>query len=133
MTAVRVIEWVAYGPGTPDELADDVPTWAEMGVVPRELRPSGSFPTPLHHRFWYAAALAAAAGCPPHWADLGFVAGDEEGAWWHEAADIAVYRPGGWDEEAWTVWPGDAVGVRTPHPTERAARLHGGGLLGGAK
>lgn len=89
MSTLRVIEKVVFGDGTPDELADDVPMWEALrgnGVVLTQRVDQrwtvnryddwdgddgiGGL-TEIEARWWTAVAIAAAAGCPPHWADMG--------------------------------------------------------------
>lgn len=91
MKPTRTIEKLAYGEGTPDELADMVPSWEELdlprsfhgwdgGVEPsRELSmcnaPDGWYmtaPDPAAARWFAACLIAHKAGLPPHWVDMGF-------------------------------------------------------------
>lgn len=115
MTApIRAIELVAYGDGCPDALAEPAPTWSEMAIVmfTSAVRAARSDLTgewsvgpdldglsEVEARWWCAVAIAAAAGCPPHWADMGFVPDDE--SWWHEGADISVHPPDDVDTRWW--------------------------------
>ena len=92
MKPTRTIEKLAYGEGTPDELADMVPTWDELDL-PRSYRGWDSMgihgsglsirdtrdgrwymtaPDALSARWFAACLIAHKAGCPPHWVDMGF-------------------------------------------------------------
>lgn len=89
MKQMRTIERIAYGDGTPDLLADVVPRWAENGMPSKgawdwhaRTRQYGKpnrmdFTTnsELEDRWLAACCVAHNAGCPPHWADMGFEPG----------------------------------------------------------
>lgn len=91
--------------------------------------------TEIEARWWSAVAIAAAAGCPPHWVDMGFVPGSDvgEGVGWvlHEPVWIEVAAP---DERGWWMWTaleGDGPdSAEIVHPTELKARLHAAALIG---
>ena len=88
MKPTRTIEKLAYGEGTPDELADMVPSWRDLFPMgPRVLwgaRPGSPnlgevngnscvfAPDELTARWFAACLIAHQAGCPPHWVDMGF-------------------------------------------------------------
>lgn len=101
MKPTRTIEKLAYGEGTPDGLADLVPSWGELFPMgPRVLwgarpgapnldevngNPCVFAPDDITTRWFAACLIAHKAGCPPHWADMGFKAG-----WgWNSAAETS--------------------------------------------
>ncbi len=92
MKPIRTIEKLAYVEGTPDGLADLVPSWDELDL-PRSYRGWDSMgihgsglsirdtrdgrwymtaPDALSARWFAACLIAHKAGCPPHWVDMGF-------------------------------------------------------------
>lgn len=98
MKPTRTIDRVAYGVGTPDALADEVPAWAELPgfcvwhveqeaitvYEPDHGIWSAVAPTEIEARWFAACLIAHKAGCPPHWADMGFVCGSEGPLWTHK-------------------------------------------------
>jgi hypothetical protein len=88
MKPVRTIEKLAYGEGTPDGLADLVPSWGELFPVGQRVPWYSWKCAPrldLNHGVWHVCApddmtvrwfsaclIAHKAGCPPHWVDMGF-------------------------------------------------------------
>ena len=105
MKPIRTIEKLAYGEGTPDGLADLVPSWEDLWDSPYgegeiwigncedrvfsvEETPHGiavNAPSPLEARWLAGCIIAHKAGCPPHWVDMGFKAG-----WgWNSAAETS--------------------------------------------
>jgi hypothetical protein len=104
MKPTRTIEKLAYGEGTPDELADMVPKWDELDL-PRSYRGWDSMgihgsglsirdtrdgrwymtaPDALSARWFAACLIAHQAGCPPHWVDMGFTPlyNHDQGHYW---------------------------------------------------
>lgn len=111
MKPVRTIEKLAYGAGTPDELADMVPSWRDLFPMgPRVLwgaRPGSPnlgevngnscvfAPDDITTRWFAACLIAHKAGCPPHWADMGFRTNCS--GWWHHTDEcdlVSVSYPG---------------------------------------
>lgn len=146
MKPLRVIERVAYGDDTPDELADDMgePSdeiaavcgqaglvfqagWGKFHLVDQNGNVLHSGVTWTEIRWMARCLLAYAAGCPPHWADMGMVedhdqwkldgvyAWNEGGARWWVAVDenygpqTEVEFPTEFDARCWVA---DRLGIK---------------------
>lgn len=104
MKPTRTIEKLAYGEGTPDELADPVssgeeildhtisgkPIWfgrygmPEVSVEETPYSVLVTAPTRIEARWFAACLIAHQAGCPPHWVDMGFTPlyNHDQGHYW---------------------------------------------------
>lgn len=100
MKPTRTIEKLAYGEGTPDELADKVSSWSDLfptgPAVPWGVDPGSPYldqilrvwcvyaPDELTARWFAACLIAHQAGCPPHWVDMGFTPlyNHDQGHYW---------------------------------------------------
>lgn len=100
MKPTRTIEKLAYGEGTPDGLADLVPSWGELFPVGQRVPWYSWKCAPrldLNHGVWHVCApddmtvrwfsaclIAHQAGCPPHWVDMGFTPlyNHDQGHYW---------------------------------------------------
>ena len=134
MKPVRTIEKLAYGEGTPDGLADLVPSWDELDL-PRSYRGWDSMgihgsglsirdtrdgrwymtaPDALSARWFAACLIAHKAGCPPHWVDMGFKAASLGDRWLYKQGKIvlvsAVKSAGG----PWAVYDCTVFDVNAP-------------------
>lgn len=154
MKPLRTIERVAYGDDCPDELADNVAPvldaeadlfWQLFGVKVTALvepsdnwgnrftyeveSPVGSYLTirVLEARWMARCAVAALAGCPPHWSDMGMEVTEDEGrAAWMTVTGPAVYaHPHG--DGTWRV---GSYYSFTDYPSELKARCAAADLLG---
>jgi len=156
MKPTRTIEKLAYGEGTPDELADMVPTWDELDL-PRSYRGWDSMgihgsglsirdtrdgrwymtaPDALSARWFAACLIAHAAGCPPHWADMGFKVNCEffdgsesyQKCWSGNIPEEYLFVFS--DEEAWRIQYSTPRSACSHHcTTELEARVHAYQLL----
>lgn len=146
MKPTRTIEKLAYGENTPDEMADMVPTWDELDL-PRSYRGWDSMgihgsglsirdtrdgrwymtaPDALSARWFAACLIAHAAGCPPHWADMGFRTNCS--GWWHhtDECDLVDVSYPGFTGDDWYVTIHEKSRKFT---TELETRMHAYQLL----
>ena len=142
MKPVRTIEKLAYGAGTPDELADMVPSWRDLFPMgPRVLwgaRPGSPnlgevngnscvfAPDDITTRWFAACLIAHKAGCPPHWADMGFRTNCS--GWWHhtDECDLVSVSYSGFTGDDWYVTIHEKSRKFT---TELETRMHAYQLL----
>ena len=152
MKPARTIEKLAYGAGTPDELADMVPSWRDLFPMgPRVLwgarpgapnldevngNPCVFAPDDITTRWFAACLIAHKAGCPPHWADMGFKVNCEffdgsesyQKCWSGNIPEEYLFVFS--DEEAWRIQYSTPRSACSHHcTTELEARVHAYQLL----